>query len=71
QLLRQGSNSTNSDSVQATSIAGRAANYIAAPPPYLRTTATYVGIATVVQAIAASASKADKPLPAPNDHNQR
>ncbi|UJB20366.1 MULTISPECIES: hypothetical protein [Lysobacter] len=71
QLLSQGSFYWISDSVQNKSFAGWAANYFEWLLPYLRTTATYVGIATVVQAIAASASKADKPLPAPNDHSKR
>ncbi len=40
-------------------VAGWAANYFEWLLPYLRTTATYVGIAALVQAIAAAASKTD------------
>ncbi len=57
QLLSQGSFYWLSDSVQNKSLAGWAGNYAEWLLPYLRTTATYVGIAALVQAIAAGASK--------------
>lgn len=57
QLLSQGSFYWISESVQDKSVAGWAANYVEWLLPYLRTTATYVGIAALVQAIAAGASK--------------
>lgn len=57
QLLSQGSFYWLSDSVAGKSVAGWAANYAQWLLPYLQTTATYVGIAAVVQVIAASAAK--------------
>lgn len=66
QLLSQGSFYWLSDSVANKSFAGWAANYFEWLLPYLRTTATYVGIATLVQAIAAGASKTDA-LPGRSD----
>lgn len=66
QLLSQGSFYWLSDSVANKSVTGWAANYFEWLLPYLRTTATYVGIATLVQAIAAGASKTDA-LPGRSD----
>ncbi|MET4727581.1 hypothetical protein ABIE09_001385 [Lysobacter enzymogenes] len=57
QLLSQGSFYWISASVPNPTVAGWAANYFEWLLPYLRTTATYVGIAALVQAIAAGASK--------------
>jgi len=57
QLLSQGSFYWLSASVAEKTVAGWAANYFQWLLPYLQTTATYVGIAAVVQAIAASAAK--------------
>ncbi|QWP78799.1 hypothetical protein J5226_10570 [Lysobacter sp. K5869] len=57
QLLSQGSFYWISASVPNPTVAGWAANYVEWLLPYLRTTATYVGIAAVVQAIAAAAGK--------------
>ncbi|UHQ24278.1 hypothetical protein LVB77_06170 [Lysobacter sp. 5GHs7-4] len=57
QLLSQGSFYWLSDSVANKSVAGWAANYFQWLLPYMQTAATYVGIAVVVHAIVASASK--------------
>jgi len=57
QLLSQGSFYWISASVPNPTVSGWAANYVEWLLPYLRTTATYVGIAALVQAIAAGASK--------------
>jgi hypothetical protein len=57
QLLSQGSFYWLSASVAEKTVAGWAANYVQWLLPYMQTVATYVGIAVVAHAIAASAGK--------------
>lgn len=71
QLLSQGSFYWLSDSVAGKSVAGWAANYVEWLLPYLRTAATYVGIAALVQAIAAGATKSKAGAIGADDAHQR